>query len=92
MTTDAEALVRRAYHFAQGDVLEIYVFIDLFAEDGVFNAGQERSDRGEHLGDVWMGKLVSRDSVYGYWYETIEPCRLRHRWSCVRVIVLGWRP
>src|SRR3954453_1440315 len=60
MTTDTEALVRRAYHFAQGDVLDIQGFIDLFAEDGVFNAGQEASYRGEHLGDVliWMGKLV----------------------------------
>jgi len=60
MTTDTEALVRRAYHFAQGDVLDIRGFIELFAEDGVFNAGQEQSYRGEHLGDVviWMGKLV----------------------------------
>ena len=58
--TDTEALVRHAYHFAQGDVLDIQGFIDLFAEDGVFNAGQEQSYRGEHLGDVlvWMGKLV----------------------------------
>jgi SnoaL-like domain len=60
MTTDTEPLVRRAYHCAQGDVLDIQGFIDLFAEDGVFNAGQEPSYRGEHLGDVviWMGKLV----------------------------------
>jgi ketosteroid isomerase-like protein len=60
MTTDTEALVRRAHHFAQGDVLDIQGFTDLFAEDGVFNAGQEQSYRGEHLGDVviWMGKLV----------------------------------
>jgi hypothetical protein len=60
MTTDAEAIVRRAYHCAQGDVLDIEGFIDLFAEDGVFNAGQEASYRGEHLGDVlvWMGQLV----------------------------------
>ena len=60
MTTDAEAIVRRAYHCAQGDVLDIPGFIDLFAEDGVFNAGQERIYRGEHLGDVliWMGTLV----------------------------------
>jgi len=52
VTTDTEALVRRAYHLAEGDVL-----------DGVFNgiggvSGQE-SYRGEQLGDVvvWMGKL-----------------------------------
>ena len=50
MTTDAEAIVRRAYHFAQGGVLDIQGF----------NAGQEASYRGEHLGDVliWMGELV----------------------------------
>ena len=37
MTTDTEALVRRAYHFAEGNVLDARGFIDLFAEDGVFN-------------------------------------------------------
>jgi ketosteroid isomerase-like protein len=63
VTTDTEALVRRAYHLAEGDVLDVQGFIDLFAEDGVFNgiggvSGQE-SYRGEQLGDVvvWMGKL-----------------------------------
>jgi hypothetical protein len=64
VTTDTEALVRRAYHYAQGDVLDVQGFVDLFADDGVFNGiggvvGQE-SYRGEHLGDVvvWMGKLL----------------------------------
>ena len=64
LTTDSEALVRRAYHLAEGDVLDVQGFIDLFAEDGVFNgiggvSGQE-SYRGEHLGDVvvWMGELL----------------------------------
>jgi ketosteroid isomerase-like protein len=63
VATDTEALVRRAYHLAEGDVLDVQGFIDLFAEDGVFNgiggvSGQE-SYRGEQLGDVvvWMGKL-----------------------------------
>ena len=63
VTTDTEALVRRAYHLAEGDVLDVQGFIDLFAEDGVFNGiggveGQT-SLRGEQLGDVvvWMGKL-----------------------------------
>jgi ketosteroid isomerase-like protein len=63
VTTDTEALVRRAYHLAEGDVLDVQGFIDLFAEDAVFNgiggvSGQE-SYRGEQLGDVvvWMGKL-----------------------------------
>src|SRR5690348_1501952 len=64
MTTDTEALVRHAYHLAEGDVLDAQGFIDLFAEDGVFNgiggvSGRE-SYRGEQLGDVvvWMGKFL----------------------------------
>jgi hypothetical protein len=64
VTTETEALVRHAYHLAQGDVLDVQGFIDLFAEDGVFNGiggvtGQE-SYRGQQLGDVvvWMGKLL----------------------------------
>jgi len=64
VTTDTEALVRRAYHLAEGDVLDVQGFIDLFTEDGVFNgiggvSGQE-SYRGEQLGDVvaWMGKFL----------------------------------
>jgi hypothetical protein len=56
VTTDNEALVRRAYHYAEGDVLDVHAFVDLFAEDGVFNGiggvtAQERY-QGEHLGDV----------------------------------------
>jgi hypothetical protein len=56
VTPDTEALVRRAYHLAEGDVLDVQGFIDLFAEGGVFNgiggvSGQE-SYRGEQLGDV----------------------------------------
>ena len=48
MTTDTEALVRRAYHLAEGDVLDAQGFIDLFPEDVVFNgiggvSGQESS-------------------------------------------------
>jgi len=64
MTTGTEALVRRAYHFAEGDVLDARGFIGLFAEDGVFNgiggvSGQE-SYRGEQLGDVvvFMGRFL----------------------------------
>jgi hypothetical protein len=34
MTTGTEAFVRRAYHLAEGDVLDVRGFIDLFAEDG----------------------------------------------------------
>ena len=38
VTADTEALVRRAYRLAEGDVLDIQGFIDLFAEDGVSTA------------------------------------------------------
>jgi ketosteroid isomerase-like protein len=61
MTTDAETVVRAAYHAAEGNVLDVAGFIDLFAEDGVFNnvVGGE-TYRGEHLGDlvVFMGNLA----------------------------------
>ena len=64
MTTDTEALVRRAYRMAEGDVLDVQGFIDLFAGDGVFTgiggvSGPE-SYRGEQLGDVvvFMGKFM----------------------------------
>ncbi|MGW1072792.1 ester cyclase [Streptomyces sp. NPDC002537] len=61
MTDDAEAVVRAAYHAAEGSVLDVEGFTALFAEDGVFNnvvAGE--SYRGEHLGDqvVFMGELA----------------------------------
>jgi ketosteroid isomerase-like protein len=68
MTTDAEAIVRHAYHTAEGNVMDVQGFIDLFAEDGVINlghAGQEyggvgqESYRGEQLGQLVLnlGKL-----------------------------------
>jgi hypothetical protein len=37
VTTDTETVVRRAYYLAEGDVLDVQGFIDLFTEDGVFN-------------------------------------------------------
>ena len=60
MTTDAEALVRRAYHLAEGNVMDVQGFTDLFADDGVLNAVGQESYRGEHLGDtvVFMGRLA----------------------------------
>ena len=52
-TIDAEAVVRAAYHAAEGDVLDVRGFRDLFAEDGVFNdVVNGQSYRGEHLGDL----------------------------------------
>lgn len=46
MKTDAETVVRRAYHLAEGNVMDVQGFIELFAADGAPNAGQE-SYRGE---------------------------------------------
>ncbi|MFF3411420.1 ester cyclase [Streptomyces sp. NPDC002742] len=61
MNTNAETVVRAAYRAAEGSVLDVRGFMDLFAEDGVFNnvvAGE--SYRGEHLGDLvaFMGALA----------------------------------
>jgi hypothetical protein len=60
MTTDTEALVRRAYHLAEGNVMNVRGFMDLFAADGMVNAGG-KSYRGEHLGDlvISLGKLAA---------------------------------
>ena len=59
MTTGTEALVRRAYHFAEGDVLDARGFIGLFAEDGVFDgiggvSGQESQEFNCHIGITTM--------------------------------------
>src|SRR6267154_2180379 len=53
MNYDNEAIVRNAYHTAEGNVLDIPGWIDSFTEDGVFdNVTGEESYRGEHLKDV----------------------------------------
>jgi hypothetical protein len=58
------AVVLRAYHLAEGDVLDAQGFIDLFAEDGVLNGigGVSGRDtlRGHQLGGlvVWMGTFL----------------------------------
>jgi ketosteroid isomerase-like protein len=61
MSTNAESIVRRAYHAAEGNVGDVQGFMELFADDGVINmghAGQEfsgvgqESYRGEHLGEI----------------------------------------
>ena len=49
MTTDAETLVRRAYQLAEGNVMDVQGFVDLFADDGEINAGT-MNFRGEQLG------------------------------------------
>jgi hypothetical protein len=50
MNYDNEAIVRNAYHTAEGNVLNIPGWIGSFTEDGVFNnVTGEESYRGEHL-------------------------------------------
>jgi len=60
MTYDNEAIVRHAYHTAEGSVLDVAGFVGSFAADGVINlghAGREHSGvgqesyRGEQLGE-----------------------------------------
>jgi SnoaL-like domain len=59
MTTNAETVVRRAYHVADGSVMDVPGFIDLFTKDGVIHAGLN-TYRGTDLGHivVFMGKLA----------------------------------
>ena len=53
MNYDNEAIVRNAYHTAEGNVLDIPGWIGSFTEDGVFNnVTGEESYRGEHLKEV----------------------------------------
>ena len=60
MATDAETVVRQAYHAAESGVMDIQGFTDLFTADGVFNAIGGESYRGEHLGDliVTLAKMI----------------------------------
>ena len=61
MTHDSEAIVRRAYHAAEGNVLDVAGFVGSFAADGVFNdVVAQNSYRGQQLGDVVlrMAKLL----------------------------------
>jgi ketosteroid isomerase-like protein len=62
MTYDNEAIVRHAYHTAEGSVLDVAGFVGGFAEDGVINLGHagatgervpgQESYRGEQLGEL----------------------------------------
>jgi len=58
---DNEAIVRNAYHTAEGSVLDVAGFVGLFAKDGVINLGHAgvkpggvglESYRDEHLGEL----------------------------------------
>jgi len=61
MTYDNEAIVRHAYHTAEGNVLDVGGFVGSFADNGVFNnVVAQESYRGEHIGDLVlrMAKLL----------------------------------
>jgi hypothetical protein len=61
MTYDNEAIVRHAYHTAEGSVLDVAGFVASFTTDGVFNnVVANESYRGERLSDVVldMAKLL----------------------------------
>ena len=53
MSYDNEAIVRNAYHTAEGNVLDLPGWTGSFPEEGVFNnISGEESYRGEHLKDI----------------------------------------
>jgi ketosteroid isomerase-like protein len=59
MTYDNEAIVRQAYHAAEGSVMDVAGFVALFADDGVINLGHAGVEplgletyRGDKLGDL----------------------------------------
>jgi ketosteroid isomerase-like protein len=64
MKYDNEAIVRHAYHTAEGNVLDVTGFVASFAKDGVINLGHAgakaggvgyQTYRGEQLGDLVLG-------------------------------------
>src|SRR4029077_16971657 len=62
MTHDNEAIVRHAYHTAEGSVLDVAGFVASFADDGVINLGHAGPEYGgagreTYRGDQ-RGKLV----------------------------------
>ena len=59
ITYDNEAIVRQAYHTAEGSVMDVPGFVALFADDGVINLGHAgveplglESYQGDKLGDL----------------------------------------
>ena len=74
MTYDNEAIVRHAYHTAEGSVLDIAGFVGSFAEDGVINMGHSgrgdhrqaggQSYRGEQLGELVLSVVRQIPDVH----------------------------
>ena len=62
ITYDNEAIVRQAYHTAEGSVMDVPEFVALFADDGVINlghAGVEPLGLASYQGDNLGGLVVS---------------------------------
>src|SRR5215467_19448 len=59
VSTDPESIVHRAYHAAEGNVMDVQGFVKLFADDGVIHAGV-KTFRGEELPYVvyFLSKLA----------------------------------
>jgi hypothetical protein len=59
VSTDPESIVQRAYHAAEGNVMDVQGFVKLFADDGVIHAGV-KTFRGEALPYVvyFLSKLA----------------------------------
>ena len=73
MTYDNEAIVRHAYHTAEGSVLDVAGFIGGFAKDGVINLGHagiepsrvgQESYRGEQLGEIVLSVVKQFPDVH----------------------------
>ena len=72
MSYDNEAIVRNAYHTAEGNVLDIAGWVGSFTDDGVFNnVSGEESYRGEHLKDVVITFATMFPDVHRELYRVI---------------------
>ncbi len=60
MTTDAEAIVRNAYRTAEGSVMDVQGFIDLFTEDGVINLGHAGQEYGGDSKETYRGEQLGQ--------------------------------
>jgi hypothetical protein len=72
VTTDAETIVRRAYHAAEGNVMDVQGFIDLFADDGVFNAVGQQNRTPSICGRMPTRKLATLLGITRGWRRVSE--------------------
>ena len=73
MSYDNVAIVRNAYHTAEGDVLDLPGWTGSFTEDGVFNnISGEESYRGEHLKDIVIALAKMFPDVHHELYRVMS--------------------